>query len=132
MLNVAIIAGRLGSSVELRYTKNGTPCASFSLAVDRDYKNDAGEKGTDWLDIVCYRHTAEIVSQYGEKGSLLIVDGRLTVRRYDEDKDGRTRQRVEILADRVYFGSRMKVKDMAESAESSFSELAEDDSDLPF
>lgn len=129
MLNVAIIAGRLGSSVELRYTKNGTPCASFSLAVDRDYKNDAGEKETDWLDIVCYRHTAEIVSQYGEKGSLLIVDGRLTVRRY-EDRDGRTRQRVEILADRVYFGSRMKVKDMAEG--STFTDQEDGDGDLPF
>lgn len=128
MLNVAIVAGRLGSSVELRYTKNGTPCASFSLAVDRDYKNDAGEKETDWLDIVCYRHTAEIVSQYGEKGSLLIVDGRLTVRRY-EDKDGRTRQRVEILADRVYFGSRTKVKDFAEGG---FADLEESDEQLPF
>ena len=129
MLNVAIAAGRLGGPVELRYTRNGTPCASFSLAVDRDYKNDAGEKDTDWIDIVCYRKTAEIVSQYGGKGSLLIVDGRITTRKY-EDKDGKTRQRVEILADRVYFGSRMKVKDMAEG--SAFSDLEDGDGDLPY
>lgn len=129
MLNVAIVAGRLGGPVELRYTRNGTPCAWFSLAVDRDYKNDAGEKDTDWIDIVCYRKTAEIVSQYGGKGSLLIVDGRITTRKY-EDKDGKTRQRVEILADRVYFGSRMKVKDMAEG--SAFSDLEDGDGDLPY
>lgn len=129
MLNVAIVAGRLGGPVELRYTRNGTPCSSFSLAVDRDYKNDAGEKDTDWIDIVCYRKTAEVVSQYGGKGSLLIVDGRLTTRKY-EDKDGKTRQRVEILADRVYFGSRMKVKDMAEG--STFTDLEDGDGDLPY
>lgn len=129
MLNVAIVAGRLGGPVELRYTRNGTPCASFSMAVDRDYKNDAGEKDTDWIDIVCYRKTAEIISQYGGKGSLLIVDGRLTTRKY-EDKDGKTRQRVEILADRVYFGSRTKVKDMAEG--STFTDLEDGDGDLPY
>ena len=129
MVNVEIVVGRLGCHVELRYSRNGTACASFSRAVDRDYKNDAGEKDTDWIDIVCYRKTAEVVSQYGGKGSLLIVDGRLTTRKY-EDKDGKTRQRVEILADRVYFGSRMKVKEMAEG--SAFSDLEDGDGDLPF
>lgn len=103
MLNKIIIMGRFGRDPEKHYTQNGTPVASFSLAVDRDFKDKAtGERVTDWLDVVAWRQTADFVCKYFTKGRMATVEGRLQSRTYT-DRDGIKRKAVEIVADNVYF-----------------------------
>ena len=104
MLNKIFIMGRLTRDPELRRTQSGTAVTSFSLAVDRDYKSQSGEKETDFIDVVAWRSTAEFVSKYFTKGSMAVVSGRLQIRSWT-DKDGNKRRTAEIVADNVYFGS---------------------------
>lgn len=80
MLNRIIIMGRLTRDPELRHTQSGTAVASFSLAVDRDFKNQNGEKETDFIDVVAWRNSAEFVSRYFTKGRMAVVEGRLQIR----------------------------------------------------
>ncbi len=110
MLNKIILMGRLTRNPELRRTQNGTAVVSFSLAVDRDFKNQAGEKETDFIDIVAWRSTAEFVSKYFTKGRMAVVEGRLQMRDW-KDRDGNSRRSFEVLADSVYFGDSRKVSD---------------------
>lgn len=92
MLNKVFIMGRLTRDPELRRTQTGTPVASFSLAVDRDFKDKAtGERTTDFIDVVSWRNTAEFVSRYFTKGRMAVVEGRLQMRDWT-DKDGNKRQ----------------------------------------
>lgn len=103
MLNKIILMGWLGRDPEKRYTQNGTPVASFSLAVDRDFKDKAtGEKVTDWINVTAWRQTAEFVSRYFTKGRLAVVEGRLQMRDYT-DRQGNKRRAAEVVADSVYF-----------------------------
>lgn len=101
MLNRCILMGRLTRDPELRHAGE-TPVCSFSLACDRDFKNKGGERDTDFIDVVAWRKTAELVSKYFAKGRMAIVDGRLQVRAWT-DKEGNKRRTVEIIADNVYF-----------------------------
>ena len=104
MLNKIFIMGRLTRDPELRRTQTGTPVASFSLAVDRDFKDKAtGEKATDFIDIVAWRSTAEFVTRYFSKGRMAVVDGRLQLRDWT-DRDGNRRRSAEVLANNVHFG----------------------------
>ena len=104
MLNRIIIMGRLGKDPELRHTQSGTPVASFSLAVDRDFKDKGtGERVTDWIDVVAWRQTGEFVSRYFTKGRMAVVEGRLQMRDWT-DRDGNKRRSAEVVADNVYFG----------------------------
>ncbi len=104
MLNRIILMGRLTRDPELRHTQTGTPVASFSLAVDRDFKDrSTGEKSTDFIDIVAWRATAEFVSKYFTKGRMAVVEGRLQIRDWT-DRDGNKRRSAEVVADNVYFG----------------------------
>ena len=103
MLNKIILMGRLTRDPELRRTQSGTAVASFTLAVDRDYKPQDGERETDFIDIVAWRGTAEFVSKYFTKGRMAVVEGRLQVRDWT-DKDGNKRRSTEVVADNVYFG----------------------------
>ena len=103
MLNKIFIMGRLTRDPELRRTQSGTPVTSFSLAVDRDFKSQSGEKETDFIDVVAWRSTAEFVSKYFGKGRMAIVEGRLQIRDWT-DKDGGKRRSAEVVADNVYFG----------------------------
>lgn len=107
MLNHITIMGRLTRDPELRRTGSGIAVASFTLAVDRDRKNDAGEKETDFIDCTAWRGTGEFVSSYFTKGSTAIVSGRLQIRNYT-DKDGNKRRNAEVVADSVYFGDSKK------------------------
>ena len=75
MLNKIIVMGRLTRDPELRRTQSGTAVTSFSVAVDRDFKNQAGEKETDFIDVVAWRNTAEFVSRYFTKGRMAVVEG---------------------------------------------------------
>ena len=104
MLNKIFIMGRLTRDPELRRTQTGTPVASFSLAVDRDFKDrNTGERTTDFIDCVAWRQTGEFVSRYFTKGRMAIVEGRLQIRDWT-DKEGNKRRSAEVIADNVYFG----------------------------
>ena len=103
MLNKIIIMGRLTRDPELRRTQNGTAVTSFSLAVDRDFKSQSGEKETDFIDVVAWRGTAEFVSRYFSKGRMAVVEGRLQIRDWT-DREGGKRRSAEVVADNVYFG----------------------------
>ena len=102
MLNKAILMGRLTRDPELRYTQNNIPVVSFSIAVDRNYSKGQ-ERQTDFIDIVAWRRTAEFVSQWFSKGSMIVVVGSIQSRRW-QDKDGNNRTSIEVVADEVQFG----------------------------
>lgn len=153
MLNHIVIMGRLARDPELRHTQSGTPVATFRLAVDRDFKDkNTGERQTDWIDVVAWRGTGEFVSRYFSKGRMAVVEGRLQMREWT-DKDGNRRTTAEVVADNVYFAdSKRDGDDRGSYGNSSyggrpaapaadygipsgpdqFSELADDDGDLPF
>lgn len=102
MLNKAILIGRLVADPQLRYTGSGNAVTNFTLAVDRPFVNQSGEKGTDFIDIVTWRKLAEVVANNLEKGRLVAVEGRLQIRSY-EDQNGVRRKAAEIVADQVKF-----------------------------
>ncbi len=102
MLNRIILIGRLTRDPELRYVPSGQPVASFTLAVDRPFVNQQGERGTDFIDIVAWRKLAEQVTQHLSKGRLVAVEGRLQIRSY-ETQDGQKRKVAEVVADAVRF-----------------------------
>ena len=148
MLNKIILMGRLTRDPELRRTGTGTAVTSFSLAVDRDFKSQSGEKETDFIDIVAWRSPAEFVSKYFTKGRMAVVEGRLQIRDWT-DKDGGKRRSAEVVADNVYFGDSKRdggdssgysaapaYKNAAPSnfnaGGSDFAEIGEDDGELPF
>ena len=132
MLNRIIVMGRMTRDPELRRTNSGTAVASFTVAVDRDFKSQSGEKETDFIDVVAWRNTAEFVSKYFSKGRMAVVEGRLQIRDWT-DKDGNKRRSAEIVADSVYFGdSKRDGGDTVQSEQQGdFSEI-EDDGDFPF
>ena len=152
MLNRIILMGRLTRDPELRRTGSGTAVTSFSLAVDRDFKSQSGEKETDFIDIVAWRNTAEFVSKFFTKGRMAVVEGRLQIRDWT-DKDGGKRRSAEVVADNVYFGdskrdggdasgyssgyapapaSRSAAPSNFSAGGSDFAEIGEDDGELPF
>ena len=136
MLNKVFLQGRLVADPELRHTQQGTPVASFRLAVDRDFKSkDPNAQNADFINVVSWRNTAEFVSRYFTKGRMMLVEGRLQVRSYT-DKDGNRRTAVEVVTDNVHFCDSRKDEssdDSGLSQESAgFNELADDDGDLPF
>lgn len=99
MLNRITIMGRLTREPEIRRTESGKPVANFTVAVERDRDREQA----DFVDVVAWNGTAEFVSKYFRKGSMIIVSGRLQMRKY-EAKDGTNRTAYEIVADNVYFG----------------------------
>lgn len=160
MLNKIFIMGRLTRDPELRHTSTGTAVASFSLAVDRDFKDKTtGERATDFIDVVAWRQTAEFVCRYFTKGRMAVVEGRLQIRDWT-DKEGGKRRSAEVVADQIYFGDSKRDNDggsysagysqggysaggySAPAAPSGygappsggdqFAELSDDDGELPF
>ena len=102
MINCAIIMGRLVADPELRTTANGVSVTSFCVAVDRNFSKAGGEKQTDFINVVAWRQTADFVTRYFHKGSMIAVEGSIQVRSY-EDKNGVKRTAVEIIANNVSF-----------------------------
>ena len=102
MLNTAILMGRLTKDPELRTTQNGTSVTSFTVAVDREYVRQGEERQTDFINVVAWRQTAEFVSRYFQKGSMIAVQGSIQTRNY-EDRNGNKRTAVEVIADKVSF-----------------------------
>jgi len=106
MLNVVALMGRLVADPELRTTPQGTNVCRFRLACDRSFVRQGEQRQADFLDVVAWRQTAEFVSKYFQKGSLIAIEGSLQTRQY-QDKNGNNRTAVEVLADNVSFcGSR--------------------------
>ena len=133
-LNHITIMGRIVRDIELRHTGSGTPCASFTVAVDRDFgKNENGEKETDFIECVAWRNTAEFVNKYFSKGRMAVVSGRLQIRKWT-DKDGNKRKTAEVVADQVYFGdSKNAAKDNQNATPvNDFATIDGDDEQLPF
>ena len=103
MLNHITIMGRLTRDPELRRTGSGVAVASFTVAVDRDFGGQDGQKETDFIDCVAWRNTGEFVSKYFTKGRMIVVSGRLQIRSWT-DKDNHKRKTAEVVADNCYFG----------------------------
>ena len=103
MLNEITIMGRLTRDADLRYTQAGTPVANFTVAVDRDIADDAGNRETDFIDAVAWDKKATFVSDYFQKGDMIVVSGRLQIRDW-MDKEDNKRRSAEIHANNVYFG----------------------------
>ena len=138
MLNRIILSGRLTRDPELRHTQSGIPVASFSLAVNRDFKDKAtGETPVDFIDIVAWRHTGEFAANYFAKGSMAVVEGRLQVRDWT-DREGGKRRTTEVVASNIYFGDSTKKKSAPAPASDAravppTSEFEDDaDGELPF
>lgn len=133
MLNVVTIAGRCTREIELRYTQSQKAVASFTLACERDFAPTGEKKEVDYVNCVAWGKTGEIIHQYATKGSMLMVSGRLQSREWTDKNDNKRRE-WEVIADHVYFGeSKKNAKPVdVEAPQSTFSELADTDGDLPF
>ena len=101
MLNHIILIGRLVRDPEMRYTTNGTAVANFTLAVERNYSNQNGEKEVDFINIVTWRKLAETVAKHLGKGRLVAVDGSLQIRK--SENNGKTYINPEVIANEVRF-----------------------------
>lgn len=147
MLNIVAVMGRLSRDPELRQTTTGKNVCSFSIACDRGRKGPNGQNQTDWLDIVAWDRTAEFVCRYFQKGQLIVVDGRLQTRQY-QDKNGQTRTATEIVAQNVNFAGSKESTNPAEEnpaqrpaaasqhtqtePAADYAPISDDDGDLPF
>ena len=103
MLNRIVLIGRLVRDPELRYTSNGVPVSNFTLAVERNYTNQQGDRDVDFIKIVTWRKLAETCAHHLGKGRLVGVDGSLQIRKSESEKDGRTYINPEVVADNVRF-----------------------------
>lgn len=142
MLNCCVIMGRLTADPELRTTSSGLSVTSFTVAVDRSYARPGEEKQTDFINVSAWRQTAEFVTKYFHKGSMIAVQGSLQVRNY-EDKNGNKRTSYEIVASNVSFcGSKAEsggagavntanTASYSNAVADDFSTVVEDD-DFPF
>ncbi len=101
-MNKAFLIGRLTRDPELRYSSSNAAIVNFSIAIDRQYTNNQGQRETDFINIVAFQKQAENIKKYLTKGSLVAVDGRIQTRNY-EDKDGKRVYVTEVVADRVQF-----------------------------
>ena len=141
MLNKIIIMGRLTRDPELRRTGSGTAVTSFSLACDRDFKSQSGEKETDFIEVVAWKNTAEFVSKYFSKGRMAVVEGRLQIRDWT-DKAGNKRTTAEVVADNVYFADSKRSESNENQKENfnalsgrlsdDFVPISEEDGEIPF
>lgn len=110
MLNIVAIQGRLAADPEQRTTQNGTTVTSFSLAVQRNVKGSDGEYGTDWIDCVAWKGTAEFICKYFQKGQLMAVNGALQTRSYE--KDGVKRKATQVVVQNANFCESRKAQDI--------------------
>nr|DAP26616.1 MAG TPA: Single strand binding protein [Bacteriophage sp.] len=147
MLNSISIMGRLSYDPQLRRTASGKAVASFSVACERDFKNQqTGEKEVDFIECVAWGGTAEIVEKYFYKGQMAVATGRLQLRDWT-DKNGQKRRTAEILVNNIYFCGSKESGTQASSGAgngystpayqapapaANFAELEDDDAQLPF
>lgn len=141
MLNMICLQGRLVHNPEVKYTPSGAAVTTFAVAVERNRADKDGNRQTDYIDVVAWQKTAEFIGKYFSKGSMIIVNGSLQTRTY-EDKEGKKRKVFEVVADNVNFGggknegSKPETGDANDTAfinklQDTFTEVQVDD-DLPF
>ena len=144
MLNVVALMGRMTYEPEIKTTPNGVSVVRFQIAVDRNFQRAGEERKADFIDITAWRQTAEFVSRYFHKGSMIAVEGSIQTDNFT-DKDGNKRKSVQVVASNVSFcGSKAETGTtntnpaLAQSApsyaadNSDFEEIVDDDDDLPF
>ena len=148
MINMVALMGRLTFEPELRTTPSGTSVIRFQVACDRNYQKDSQNRQADFIDCVAWRQTAEFISRYFHKGSMIAVEGTIQTSNFT-DKNGAKRKQVEVLANNVSFcgsksengsqGTRNGMDINPEPApsyssvdNSDFEEIVDDDDDLPF
>ena len=160
MLNKAILMGRLTRDPELKYTQNNLPVVQFTVAVERNMAAQGQEKQTDFINVVAWRKAAEFVSQWFTKGMMIIVEGSIQSRRW-QDKEGHNRTTIEVVASAVQFGETKKSRESnmgyqggypdayapapqqapdscpdpsfgMPTGNSDFSEISDDDGEVPF
>ncbi len=104
-LNNVNLMGRITKAPELKQTLSGASVVSFTLAVDRNYVKDGGERETDFINCVAWRSTAEFIARYVTKGQLIAIDGKLQTNNY-EDAEGNRHYQTEVVVDEIYFCGR--------------------------
>lgn len=144
MLNIAVIMGRLTAEPELRTTSTGVSLCRFSVAVDRRFSS-GGERQTDFIRCIAWRQTAEFISRYFHKGSMIAINGSIQQNQYT-DKDGNKRESFEIVVDNANFcGSKAESgtsggynseqqspASFSNADTGDFQEISMSDDDLPF
>lgn len=134
MLNQWHGLGRLTSDPELKHTASGVSVASFSIAIDRDYKDQNGEKKTDFIPVIAWRAKADFASRFLRKGRLICVTGRWEQQRW-MDQDGNNRTSWQVVAESIYFADGKRQDDLSNSSASQqtsqFTEI-DDDEEHPF
>lgn len=141
-MNKVILVGNICKDVELKYTTNNVPIIKNSIAIKNDYKNSNGEYATEYINLVIWKQCAEYLSNYAKKGTKILVEGRLTTRKYDDN--GTKRYITEVQAEKVQILSLAKKENKEETPEikqepeqiaiDPYEEFANeiDDNDLPF
>lgn len=136
MFNFVVLTGRLTAAPELKTTPNGVSVTSFTVAVERPYKSGE-ERQTDFINVVAWRQTAEFITKYFKKGSLIGIEGSIQTRKYT-DKNGNNRTAFEVVANNVQFveskrdnAEQTAGNTFANQSAVEFEEVSEDD-DLPF
>ena len=144
MINSVVIMGRLTFDPELRTTPSGVSVVQFQVAVDRNFQRQGEERKTDFIDVTAWRQTAEFISRYFRKGSMIAVEGSIQTDNFT-DNSGNKRKSVRVVANNVSF-CRSKAESAvntnpaysqpapsyASADNSDFEEIVDDDEDLPF
>ena len=143
MINMVALMGRLTYEPELKTTPSGVSVIRFQIACDRSYQKAGEERKADFIDCVAWRQTAEFISRFFHKGSMIAVEGTLQTSNYT-DKSGNNRKQVEVLANNVSFcgsksesgnavgGFSQPAPSYSSADNSDFEEIVDDDDDLPF
>ena len=136
MFNLVVLTGRLTADPELKTTANGISVTTFAIAVDRRYRSGE-DRQTDFINIVAWRQSAEFITKYFKKGSMIGIEGSIQTRRY-QDKEGKNRTVFEVVANNVQFVESKRDSVAGEPASFSnadindFADLGDSDDDLPF
>ena len=133
MLNHIVMQGRLCNDPEIRYTQSNTPVANFRIACERDFADGSGKRATDFVNVVAWRGTGEFVKKYFQKGSMILVSGRLQMREWT-DREGDKHTAAEIVAEIVHFGESKRREDgrPVDVSAGGFEDLEDEDGELPF
>lgn len=134
MINRAVLTGRLTRDPELRYTNNGTAVCTFSLAVDRQFHNQKGEREADFINCVMWRKSAENFSNFTHKGSMVGVDGHIQTRNY-ENQQGKRVYVTEVIVDNFALldsKSSQGQQNNSQQSTQSNSSLTISDDEMPF
>ncbi len=142
MINSVVLMGRLTYDPELRTTPNGISVVRIQLACDRNFQRSGEERKADFIDVTAWRQTAEFISRYFRKGSMIAVEGSIQTENFT-DKDGNKRKSVQVVANNVSFcGTKAEsgtdsafnqpAPSYASADNSDFEEIIDDDDDLPF